>query len=173
MYAHDNVYTAQSVCCMHILLLSLYADNEELAPRARTFTPKDVGDFLASIHLDKYREAFAENDVGGDVLLEADCEFLNELGVASPLDCLHIMTLFPRQLQDSEPRLPISVVLRFLRENKFDKYIEHFEKSQIDGDMIMNTEATLMKNVFKEIGIGVVDRVKILSKFKTFASSEL
>ncbi len=83
------------------------------------------------------------------------------------------MTLFPRRLQDTEPRLPVSEVLRFLKENKFEKYVELFEKNEIDGDMMMDTEQGLMKNVLKEIGIVVVDRFKIMSKFKTFASSEL
>ncbi len=151
----------------------VYSDNEELAPKARTYTPEDVGDFLTSIKLDKYRQAFVEAEVGGDVLLDADCEFLNELGVNSLLDCVRIMTLFPRRLQDTEPRLPVSEVLRFLKENKFEKYVELFEKNEIDGDMMMDTEQGLMKNVLKEIGIVVVDRFKIMSKFKTFASSEL
>ena len=152
-------------------MISICIDEEDILPRARTYTPEDVGDFLTSIYLDKYIKAFTDNEVGGDVLLEADCEFLNELGVTSPLDCMRIMTLFPRRLKKCEPHLPVSEVLRFLRENKFDKYIEHFEKNQIDGDMILNTDTALMKNVLKEIGIGVVDRVRILSKFKTFASS--
>ncbi len=155
------------------LALYPYSDNEELAPKARTYTPEDVGDFLTSIKLDKYRQAFVEAEVGGDVLLDADCEFLNELGVNSLLDCVRIMTLFPRRLQDTEPRLPVSEVLRFLRDNRFEKYVELFEKNEIDGDMMMDTEQGLMKNVLKEIGIVVVDRFKIMSKFKTFASSEL
>ncbi len=149
----------------------IYSDNEELAPKARTYTPEDVGDFLTKIKLDKYKQAFVEAEVGGELLLEAaDCEFLNELGVNSLLDCVRIMTLFPRRLQDTEPRLPVSEVLRFLGENKFEKYIDVFERHEIDGDMLVDTEQGLMKNVLKEIGIGAVDKGKILFKFKKFAS---
>ena len=148
------------------------ADTEVIAPKARTYTPEDVGDFLSSIKLDKYREAFISNGVSGDVLLDADSEFLTEIGVTSHLDCVRILTLFPRRLQDAEPRFPVSEVQKFLRENGFEKYNEHFEKNQIDGDMMLDTEQGLMKSVLKEIGIGVVDRVKLLSKFKTFVSKE-
>ncbi len=147
-----------------------YPDNKELAHKARTYTPKDVGDFLTSIKLDRYRPAFVEAEVGGDVFLDANCKFLNELGVNSLLDCARIMTLFPRRLQDNaEPRLPISKVLTFLKESKFEKYVELFEQNEIDGDMLVDTELELMRNVLEEIGIGVVDTFKIVSKFKSFA----
>ncbi len=112
---------------------------EDLATKAKTYTPEDVGDFLASIKLDEYRHLFVEENVGGDVLLEAgDCEFLMELGVKSYLDCARIITLFPRRLQEAEPRLPISEVLRFLRENRLEKYVKLFEQHEIDGDMLMD-----------------------------------
>ncbi len=150
----------------------VYSDNEELAPKARTYTPEDVGDFLTSIKLDKYRQAFVENEVGGDLLLEeGDCEFLNALGVNSFLNCVRITTLFRRRLQEAEPRLPVSEVLRFLSDNKLEKYVELFERHEIDGDMLVETEKGLMKNVMNEIGIGAVDRGKILNRFKTFFSS--
>ena len=152
-------------------MFSFHSDDELLAPKARTYTPEDVGDFLSSIRLDKYREAFITDGISGDVLLEADSEFLTELGVSSPLDCVRIMTLFPRRLQGAEPRFPLSDVLMFLKENGFEKYIKHFGENQIDGDMLLDAEQGLMKAALKEIEIGVVDRVKILSKFKTFASS--
>ena len=144
--------------------LLLYTDN---ALKAKAYTPEDVGDFLSSIKLDKYREAFVSDEVRGDVLLEADSEFLTEFGVSSPLDRVRIMTLFPRRLQEAEPRFPVSEVLRFLRENGFEKYMKHFEENQIDGDMILHSEAKL---VLKEIDIKIVDRMKILVMFKTFAS---
>ncbi len=147
-------------------------DKQELVSKARTYTPKDVGDFLISIKLEEYVQAFIEADVGGDVLLDADCEFLNALEVNSLLDCVRIMTLFTRRLQNTEPRLPVSEVLRFLRENKFEKYVELFKQNEIDGDMLVDTDPGLIKNMLKDIGIVVVDRVSILNKFKTFASSE-
>ena len=137
--------------------------------KARSYTAQDVGDFLSSIKLDKYREAFISNGVRGDVLLEADSEFLTEIGVSSPLDCVRIMTLFPRQLQGDKPRFPISAMLRFLKENDFEKYTKTFKENQIDGDMLLDAGAELMKAALKEIGIGVVDRVKIFSMFNTFA----
>ncbi len=149
----------------------IYSDNEELALKARTYTPEDVGDFLTNIKLDKYRQAFVKAEIGGELLLEAaDCEFLYELGVESFLDCVRIMTLFPRRLQDTEPRFPVSEVLRFLRGTKFEKYIHVFELHEIDGDMLVDTEQGLMKNVLKEIEIGAVDTGKILFMFKKFAN---
>ena len=123
--------------------------------------------------MDKYRDAFISNEVSGDVLLDADSKELScdELGVTSPLDCVRIITLFPRHLQGTEPRFPVSQVLMFLRENNFEKHAKLFEENQIDGDMILNAEQGLMKSALEEIGIGALDRRKILSKFKTFAAS--
>lgn len=131
-----------------------------------------VGDFLASIKLDKYRKAFISEDVSGDVLLDADHEFLTALGVDTALDRVRIITLFPRRLQEAEPNYPVSEVVRCLQENNLEKYVKSFEENEIDGDMLLDTDPALMKAVLKEIGVGVVDRVKILSKFKTFISAE-
>ncbi len=132
-----------------------------------------MGDFFTNIKLDKYRQAFVEAEVGGDVLLDANCKLLNTLGVNSNLDCVRIMTLFPRRLQNAEPRLPISKVLKFFKENKFEKYVELFKQNEIDGDMLVDTEQELMRNVLEDIGIAVLDTFKILSQFKTFASKSM
>jgi len=132
-----------------------------------------VGDFLTSIGLQQYKTEFVQEKVGGDVLLDADQEFLNAVGVQSDLHCAKIMVLFRRVLEGhSEPLIPLDSVINFLKENNFDKYIEKFTANGIDGDVIMGTDQTLMKAVLKEIGIGVVDRVKIISKFKTFVNEQ-
>ena len=160
--------------------MTSFVDN---AFKARTYTPEDVGDFLSSIKLDKYREAFVTNEVNGADLLEANRDTLNELGVTSLLDCVRIMTLFPRQLQGAEPRFPVSVVLKVLKENKLEKYIKIFEENQIDGDMILYAEEKHMKiimkddelvrSVFTEIGISSnIHKTRILSRFKTFVSEQ-
>ena len=150
--------------------LMLCAEKETVLSKARKYTPEDVGDFLSSIKLDKHKEAFVSNEIGGDVLLEADSEFLTELGVSSPLECVRIMTLFPRRLQEAEPSYPVSEVIKFLMEKNLGQHSKLFQDNQIDGDMMLDAEQELMKSALKEIGIGVVDRVKILSKFKTFVS---
>ena len=111
--------------------------------------------------------------MSGDVLLDADCECLIELGVKSPLDRVHIKTLFPRHLLEAQPRYPVSEVLRFLSENNLEKYTKQFLENNIDGDMILSMEPGLMKQGLKEIKIGVVDINKIISKFKTFASRNI
>ena len=149
----------------------LYAEKETVLSKARKYTPEDVGDFLSSIKLDKYKEEFVVNEVGGDVLLDSDSEVLSELGVVSPLDRVRILTLFPRRLREAEPSYPVSEVVKFLMEKNLGKYSNLFEDNQIDGDMMLDAEPELMKSALKEIGIGLVDRVKILSKFKTFVSS--
>ena len=147
-----------------------HADNEVLVSEARTYSPTDVGDFLCSIKLDRYRENFIDNEVSGDVLLDADCECLTEIGVESPLDRVRIKTLFPRHLLKAQPRYSVSEVLKFLSENNLRKYTKQLEENQIDGDMILNTEPGLMKQGLREIGIGVIDVNKIISKFKTYVS---
>ena len=124
-----------------------------------------MADFLSSIKLDRYRDAFISNDVKGVDLLEADVESLNAIGVESSLDCVRILTLF-RRLDGTEPRIPISEVLRFLKENGFEKHCKHFEENQIDGDMMVDTEVKVMKDVLKEFGIDPMERVKIVARFR-------
>ena len=111
-------------------------------------------------------------EISGDVLLDADEEFLTELGVDTALDRVRIMTLFPRMLKEVEPKYPVSKVVKYLQENKMEKYIKLFEENEIDGDMLLDTDPTLMKTVLKEIGVSVLDRVKLISKFKTLVSTQ-
>ena len=59
-------------------------DKKMLASRARAYTPVLVGYFLTSIKAVKY--GFFDEDVSGDILLDADVELLIELGVSTALD---------------------------------------------------------------------------------------
>ena len=55
---------------------------------------QSVLDFLEQIKLDKYCDIFRESGMDGDLLLEADDNFLKELGVKSALDRNRIKTKY-------------------------------------------------------------------------------
>ena len=63
------------------------------------FTPEQVAEFLQSIGLGQYAKSFIENDVNGEMMLEADDDSaLEEIGVESRLHRIKIMVLFKRQV---------------------------------------------------------------------------
>ena len=68
-------------------------------------TPEDVGDYLRSIKLDRYVEAFAGEDVDGEMLLgvvdEKDKVFLDSLGVKSTIHIRKILTKFSTYCSDN------------------------------------------------------------------------
>ena len=74
-------------------------DTETLEQLARDYGEEEVTEFLTQAGLGQYVEAFREAQISGEVLLEADSEVLQELGVASAIDRLKIKELFRRQLQ--------------------------------------------------------------------------
>ena len=65
---------------------------------ARKMTPKDVGDYLRSIKLDRYVKAFADDEVDGETLLDVvekeDREFLDSLNVENAVHKRRIFTKF-------------------------------------------------------------------------------
>lgn len=138
---------------------------------ARKFTFDDVIDFLTKMELSQYSETFKDNEIGGDTLLEADSEMLDELGVTSHLHQMKIMHLFKKELQGATTKYSNEHLSEFLRGCKLDKHTDALKDSGIDGDMILEVNGDLMKKVLKEIGItSKVDVIKITSKYKTFVS---
>lgn len=165
MYYHYNDYVDEGV----------KTETEDIeAARARTYTPKRVGEFLTKIGLDKYRESFVTLEIDGDILLdsllgETKDEFLVELGVELALDRVRIEVLFHRELRKSQPRFPVQVLVDFLKMKKLEEYADHFEQNEIDGDMLLPLEPKVFDNVLDDIGIkSRVAKQRIVSKLKTF-----
>lgn len=60
-------------------------------------------------------------------------------------------------------------VVGFLQQNKLDKYSVTFQQHSIDGELLLAADDSLLK----ELGVkSAVDRVKIRTRFKTFASKK-
>ena len=68
----------------------LVLDTQTLEQSAQDCTPEHVGQFLGEIGLGYHVATFIELDVSGDILLEADQEMLEELGVTSAIERLKI-----------------------------------------------------------------------------------
>ena len=68
----------------------LVLDTQTLEQSAQDCTPERVGQFLGEIGLGHHVPTFIEQDVSGDMLLEADQEMLEELGVTSAINRLKI-----------------------------------------------------------------------------------
>ena len=61
-------------------------------------------------------------------------------------------------------------VLNFLEQNKLDKYHDIFQKTGTDGDLLLEAD----DNVLKELGVkSALDRTRIRTKYKTFVKNQL
>ncbi len=141
---------------------------------AQELSPDDVAAFLAHINLPQYREIFITSGVSGDLLLKADPEILEELGVTSPLHQMRIMELFRRKLTGDVAKHSVDEVMQFLQQYNLEKYCPYLEGQGIDGDMLLDVEEKLMKSVLKEVGVdSLFDNLKIRSNFKTYISKNV
>ena len=76
--------------------------------------------------------------------------------------------LFRRSLQGATALYSIQTVLNFLEQNKLDKYIDTFQQWVIDGDLLLEAD----DSVLKELGVSsALDRNRIKAKYKTFINS--
>lgn len=132
-------------------------------------TTDDVADFLTRIKLPQYVETFRAEDINGEILLGADPDILDELGVRSPLHKMKIMQLFRREIQGTVVKYPVEHVSKFLQQYKLNQCISNLEANEIDGDMILGVEKKLMESVLKEIGVKPLDANRIRSKYKSFS----
>lgn len=140
-------------------------------PLVDHMTSDDVAAFLAKIGLHQYTEAFQNENIDGDILLnlvktEGD---LSELGVTNPLHLMKIMQLFPREVQGTESKYSNDHLSHFLqKDERLHKYIPILKEHGIDGDMILQVNDKLVTNVLKQIGVNsALDRSRIC-KYKTF-----
>ena len=66
--------------------------------------------------------------------------------------------LFQRSLQGGEAQYPLESVLNFLEQNKLNKYCDIFQKTGMDGDLLLEAD----NNVLKELGVtSAIERLKI------------
>lgn len=65
-------------------------DTQTQEQSAHKYTPELVGQFLKEIGLDHHVSAFSEQNISGEMLLEATDEMLEELGVTSATEKLKI-----------------------------------------------------------------------------------
>ena len=76
-----------------------------------------------------------------------------------------MQVLFRRRLQGGEVQYPLPTVLTFLEQNKLGKYRDIFEESGMDGDLLLEAD----DSVLKELGVSsALDRKKITTKYKKF-----
>ena len=68
----------------------LVLDTQTLEQSAQDCTPEHVSQFLEGISLGHHVAKFTEQEISGDILLEADQEMLEELGVTSAIERLKI-----------------------------------------------------------------------------------
>jgi len=78
--------------------------------------------------------------------------------------------LFQCSLQGGEAQYSLETVLNFLGQNKLDKYHAVFQESGMDGDLLLEAD----DNVLKELGVkSALDRTRIRTKYKTFVKNQL
>ena len=67
---------------------------------ARRCTPDDIADYLRSLKLDRYVDAFTEEYMDGNMMLEVDEATLCQLGVVNDLERDEILTKFKGFLEE-------------------------------------------------------------------------
>ena len=66
--------------------------------------------------------------------------------------------MFRRSLKGGEAQYLLQSVLNFLEQNKLDKYCDIFQKTGMDGDLLLEAD----NNVLKELGVtSAIERLKI------------
>ena len=86
-----NIYNVQyTPLFVSPLPYNLVLDTQTLEQSAQNCTHEQVGQFLEGIGLSHHVATFIEQDVSGEMLLEANQEVLEELGVTSAIERLKI-----------------------------------------------------------------------------------
>ena len=76
--------------------------------------------------------------------------------------------LFRRSLRGGVVQYPIQTVLTFLEQNKLNKYHDTFQQWAIDGDLLLEAD----DSVLKELGVSsTLDRNRIKANYKKFIDS--
>ena len=130
---------------------------------------EDVVRFLQSTKkLHVYAQSFRDNEIDGEILLNANPEVLEELGIKSRLDQTMVMFLFRRRVQYELPRITVEDVVTFLRSNKrFSAYATKFEENEIDGDIMKILVDS--PELLEELGIqNGLHRKQISRQYKDF-----
>ena len=86
-----------------------------MAQNATEYTPELVAEFLKSVGLEQYTESFIENDISGEMLLEAEDDDWTELGVNSHLHRIKISVLFKRLLLGATARLGSTCWAKYIK----------------------------------------------------------
>lgn len=140
---------------------------------AAKWSPEDVANFLGRIKLSQYSEIFKREGVSGDLLIDVYREVLaDDLEVTTPLHQMKIMQLFRRELNGSVAKYSTEYLSQFLQTNQLEKYIPTVKEHGIDGDMILEVEDGLIRDVLLGLGVSKFDVIKIRKKFKQFVSNE-
>ena len=145
---------------------------EELAEK---LSVDDVVDFLHSIRMDQYIDAFRDEEINGSVQVAVEDQGLHDLGVSSPLHCFKIQFLFKRFLQKTPTTHALDVVFDLLAANRMDQYGQRFAEEGVDGDMlleIVQLNPDVGNAILKELLIGVVKCIHQLKMRKLFEPAE-
>ena len=110
---------------------------ETAEQRAQQWSPNNVADFLRRIGLGNYASKFQDEEVDGSILLMANKDTFDELGVKSTLDRVRIIVLYRRELQGADDSEPVRVLRDLLKEKNLTQYMSKLEHAGVDADMIM------------------------------------
>ena len=142
---------------------------EELEQLASKYSVEDVVNFLHSIKLGEYAEAFRRDGINGGILLAIiageEVQALKELQVMNPVHRVKIQVNFRRQVLGIENQYPAEFVAQFLKsDNNLKQYADNFLKEEVDGDMLLKSD----KEVLEHLGIrSAVHRLKVQKNFKS------
>ena len=122
--------------------------------RAEQWTPENVAEFLKKIGLDQHADRFLEEDVDGPFLLELKRDSFQDLGVETVLDWIRITVLYRRELQGGDSGKPQQALLEILKNKKLLQYVNKFQHSGVDADMLLYASTSGHQHqLLEEVGI--------------------
>ena len=137
----------------------------------------EVVQILEEHGLEKYENVFVQNKIDEDMIQEADnkllSEVLKEIGVARATDRLKLQVIFKFSLKTGTGRKGFSVskAVEVLMKNGLGKYKDAFVMHGISGDMVLEAENDLFKEVMEEIGVTRADGMRIERRFKRYSGN--
>ena len=123
----------------------------------------EVMDFLDGHGMNKYNTLFKDNQINGNMLLQASDEVLQAIGIEKALDRVKIRLNFRRKvegLSDQAKKYPVETVIAILQSLKLIQYCDIVEQNKIDGEILKEASDEL----WKDLGIRPIHLKKIIKE---------
>ena len=144
---------------LHFFLISLAS--QDIKQQAKDWPPQRISQFLERLGKKDHAKTFLDRKINGILLLSAEREVYEALGVTSYVEYAQIAVLFRRELMAVET-IHCSVSEFFLMNEELTSHAKTLEEAGVDIDMLKFVQQNeLMKELLKELGLDPVEILRI------------